>query len=348
MLNEKTLKTSLQSGISVPVYLITGDDAYLKKQAASKIISATVEPDDEMNLIHFDTHVLLQEMYDELNGFPLMADKKCVVLTDYDIEDALKSDFESLLEMACEPYESTVFIILFNAYEIDYKSERFKQLQKAVNEAGGAEVRIEHKTTGELARWLSAAAKKNGCELSYQNALYLMEICSVDINILTNELSKLTAFVKSGEITKEVIDKVSVKSVEASIYDLSKKIISGDSSGAMNLLDELFFMNVKGVPILFQISSVFIDMYRVLAAKKAGIRPITLADSFGYGKKKSFLIERGETNLRRYDDKKIALSFDAIIKAEREIKSFSSDERAIIEKLIVRLIYIMKTGEALD
>lgn len=347
MLNEKTLKTSLQSGVNIPVYLITGDDAYLKKQAVSRIVNATVEADDEMNLIHFDTHVRLQEMYDELNGFPLMADKKCVVLTDYDIEDAIKSDFENLCEMASEPYESTVFVILFNAYEIDYKSERFKALQKAVERSGGAEVRIEHKTTVELARWLSAAAKKNGCELSYQNAQYLMEICSVDINVLTNELSKLTAFVKSGEITKEIIDSVSVKSVEASIFDLSKKIISGDSSGAMKLLDELFFMNVKGITILFQISSVFVDMYRALAAKKAGVKPITLADSFGYGKR-GFLLERAESNLRMFDDKKLSLSFDAIIKAEKEIKSFSSRERAIVEKLIVRLIYIMKTGEALD
>lgn len=347
MLNDKTLKASLQSGANIPVYLITGDDAYLKKQAASRIIAATVEPDDEMNLIHFDTHVQLQELYDELNGFPIMADKKCVVLTDYDFEDATKTDFENLCSLACEPYETTVFVILFNAYEVDYKSLRFKELAAAVEKAGGAQVRIEHKTTGELARWLSALAKKNGCELSFQNAQYLIEICSVDINILSNEISKLCSFVKKGEITKDIIDSVSVKSVEASVYDLSKKIIFGDSSGAMNLLDELFFMNVKPITILFNISSVFVDMYRALAAKKAGIRPVTLTENFGYGKR-TFVLERAENNLRKFDEKKLELSFDAILKAEKEVKSFSSDERPIIEKLIVRLIYIMKTGEALD
>lgn len=348
MLNEKTLKSSLQSGALVPVYLIAGDDAYLKRQALSRIIAATVEPDDDMNLIRFDAQARMQDLYDELNGFPLMADKKCVVLTDFDIEDATNTTFENLCELAQESYDTSVFVILFSAYEIDYKkSERFKMLVSSVEKAGGAYVKLDHKTESELARWLSSAAKKNGCELSFQNASYIIEVCSADVNTLTNELQKLCFFVKSGEITKQIIDLVCVKSIEASVYDLSKKIINGDSAGAMTLVDELLFMNVKPITVLFNISAAFVDMYRAFAAKKSGIRPVTLAEKFGYGKR-TFVLERAETNLRRYDAKKLELSFDAIIKAEKEIKSISSGERAIIEKLIVRLIYIMKTGEALD
>ena len=87
MLNEKTLKSSIESGSLLPVYLIAGDDLFLKKQALDRIIKATVDPDDDMNLVRFEYGVALQQVYDELNGFPLMADKKCVVYSEFDFED---------------------------------------------------------------------------------------------------------------------------------------------------------------------------------------------------------------------------------------------------------------------
>ena len=35
-------------------------------------------------------------------------------------------------------------------------------------------------------------------------------------------------------------------------------------------------------------------------------------------------------------------------KTEKELKSYAGFDRAAVEKLVVRLIYIMKTGESLD
>ncbi|MEE0928628.1 MAG: hypothetical protein UIG59_05505, partial [Acutalibacteraceae bacterium] len=63
MLNEKTLKSSLEAGSVLPVYMIAGDDLYLKKQALDRIIKATVDPDDEMNLIRFSAGADLQLVY---------------------------------------------------------------------------------------------------------------------------------------------------------------------------------------------------------------------------------------------------------------------------------------------
>ncbi len=348
MLNDKTLKSSLEAGSLLPVYIIAGDDIYLKKQALDRIIKSTVEPDDEMNLVRFSYGADLQQVYDELNGFPLMADKKCVVLSEFDVDGASKNELDKLLELAGEAYETSVFVLYFGTYEVDFKkSSKFKKLVAAAEGAGGAVVRLDHKSPDELVRWLCASAKKRGCLLSPQNANYIIDICSLDINLLTNELTKLCAFKKNGEITREIIDKVCVKSVEASVYDLSAKIIAGDTSGAMKLLDELYFMNLDTVIVFYNISSAFVDMYRAFAAKAEGKNPESLAADFGMGNR-AFVLKRAAGNLREYDAKKLELSFDAIIKTEKELKSYSVNNRAAIEKLIVRLIYIMKTGEALD
>ncbi|MBO7217436.1 MAG: hypothetical protein J6V50_01910 [Clostridia bacterium] len=232
-LNEKTLKSSLDSGALCSVYIIYGNDGFLKKQAINRLIAASVGEDDGLNLLRFETDCSLQDVYDELNGFPVMADKKCVILTDFDFEQCGKNDFERLLALAGDTYETSVFVISFDAISPDKKSNKFKQLLSAVERSGGAVVLLDHRTRDELARQLSASAKRQGSLLSVRNASYLIDNCSSDTQTLINELAKLCAYANGEEITKEMIDTVAVKSVEASIYDLSAKIIRGDTAGAM-------------------------------------------------------------------------------------------------------------------
>lgn len=346
-LSEKALKSSLDSGALCSTYVILGNDSFLKKQAVNRIIKSSVD-DDDLNLLRFESGCNLQDVYDELNGFPVMAERKCVILTDFDIDGCSKNDFERLISLASDRYETSVFVIYFDTVGIELKkSDRAKKLIAAAESAGGISALLDHRTRDELARSLSASAKKQGCLLSPANAGFLIDICSAETQIVINELSKLCAFVKSGEITKEIIDSVAVKSVEASVYDLSAKIISGDTVGAMSLLDNLFFMKVAPEIIVFNISSAFVDMFRAASARSHGLRPEQIAEDFKM-KGREFVLRRAGDNLRRYDYKKLDLSFSALLEADRKIKSYSSDERIILEQLIVKLIYIMKTGEALD
>ena len=118
-------------------------------------------------------------------------------------------------------------------------------------------------------------------------------------------------------------------------------------SGALNLLDELYYINIEPIVIFYSISSAYVDMYRAFCCKAEGKNPEAMGDAFGLGKR-GFVLSRAAGNLRRFDKRKLDISLDAIVKTERELKSYSGNDRAAIEKLIVRLIYIMKTGEALD
>ena len=124
MLSDKTLKSALQTGALLPVYVVCGDDIYLKKQALDRIIKATVSPDDDMNLVRYDFGVSMQELYDEVNGFPIMADKKCVVLSDFDIEKSPKVDFDKLIEIIDDPSDTSVFVLYFGNSEIDLKKSK--------------------------------------------------------------------------------------------------------------------------------------------------------------------------------------------------------------------------------
>ncbi len=348
MINEELLSKNISSGNLSCVYMIFGDDAYLKNYYANKIIDGSFEGDPFFNLQKFEENADLQDVYDAINQFPMMADKKCVVLSDYDFEGCSSKDFEKLCAIVEECVSGCTLVIKFDSVEVDdRKSSKAKKLIAAVEKAGGCVARVDHRNAAKLYKMLIDGAKKRNCTLTEVGARYLIENVGEDIYIIKNELDKLCSFVKEGNIDKETIDKVCSKTVESSVYDYIKEILACNVTGAMKLLDDMFYMHVEPMAILYNASSAYVDMYRVLAAKRENINLGSVAKEFVY-KNKAFLLDKAANNLRKFDDKKLALSFDALLKADSDLKGYGKNPRTVLEQLTVKLIYIIAKGEKVD
>lgn len=345
---EEALKKSITSAKIYPVYIILGDDGFLKKSYVEKISQKITDKDDIFNLQKFGPECDLQEVYDSLSQLPVMAEKKCVILCDYDFEHCSKTELDKLYSLALDTSDSAVLIIWFDNIEIDIKkSSKFKKLVTAAEKGGGVAVQLNHRKMPELIKMLTDGALKRGCKMDSAAARYLVETAGEDINTLKNELEKLCCYLPNGNITKNTVDLVCIKTVEASVYNLAKHITDCDIPSAVNLLDELFFMRIEPVIILYTISSVYIDMYRVSVAKRTGKTIADIAAMFGY-KGREFVLERSARNLSKFDSNKINLSFNALLDADRQLKSFNSNAKIVLEQLIVRLVYIISRGEAVD
>ena len=346
---EQQLKSSLEQGRLYGVYLFFGDDLYLKNLYLDKIITKADVKDDIFNLHIFEPLSELQQVYDAVLQFPMMSDKKVVVLKDFAFEEANDGDFKKLCSLTDECNTDNILVLFFENEEFDFKkSARAKALISAVDKSGGIAANINHRSTGDLVRMLTTGATKRGCKMTNDAAHYLVECVSQDISVLKFELEKLCAFVDGGTIEKSTAEKVCTKTVEASIYDLTKEIFACNSQKALRLADELFFMRLTASAILFTMHSAYVDMYRVFCAEQSGVSLQAIAEDFAYPSNKTFLITTAKSNLRHFDEKKLVLSFEELFSADKLLKSFGADERAIIEQLIIRLIYIIQKGEKID
>lgn len=343
--SEQMLKSNIKSGNILNTYFIFGDDTYLKEHYTDKITLSTVDKNDEFNFIKFENGCNLQDVYDAKEQFPILADKKCIIISDYDFEACGKADFEKLLLLLSEPAETAVLIFLCNNLTVDEKkSDRFKKIVSATEQGGGMAVRLNHRTNADLVHLLSDGAVKRGCSFANGAAGYLTECCGFDINILLSELEKLCAYSGTNPITRETIDLICVKSVDASVYNLVKEIINLNITGALELINTLYDMRVEPMIILHTISSDFIDFYRAYTAREAGLSVNTAAEKFGYGNRK-FAFEKAGRMLGKFNAEKLRLCLNELVDADRRIKSFSSDGRVILEELTVRLAYIISKGE---
>lgn len=345
---ENMLKNSLSGGNILNAYFIFGNDAYLKRQYVDKIIDAVVDRNDVFNYSFFTDSADMQEVYDTVEQFPMMSEKKCVVLADYDFERASKNDFEKLIEILSNVPDTSVFIVWCNNFEFDIKkSNKTKKIINAVEKSGGMAAQIDHRTVAELKKMLEKGALKRGTSFELGAAQYLIETCSEDINVLISELEKLCAYANGDKITKQMVDAVCVKSLDASVYSLSKEIFALNVTGAMNLIDELIFMRTEPTIILHSIFSVLIDAYRVYLGQNAGINIPTVAKDFGYGSRE-FVLTRLPSNIKRLDNRQFDLCFNAVIEADAALKRFGAEQRTVLEELIIRLIYILQKGEDID
>lgn len=348
IINEAAFKSRIKTGNLPNVCVMFGEDAYLKDMYTEKLSRMTAGKDDVFNYQSFENGCNLQAVYDSVTQMPVMSDKKYVILNDYNFEKCSKSDFDRLCEIIENVDPDCVFVLRFDIVEIDAKkSARFKKLMSVSEKNGGVTVQLDHRSASELVKMLTDGAKKRGCAMSSSAARLLIETSGEDINTLASELEKLCFYAPGSEITEKHIENLAVKTVEASVYELSSFIFSRRTGEAMRVLDDLFFMHIKPVFIYNAISSPYVDMYRLYAFKKSGLGRADVVKTFNYGRK-DFLVDRAAKNLQSFDFKKLSLSLRALLEADGALKTSGSDARTVFEQLIVKLVYIIAKGEAVD
>lgn len=343
---EEDLRNDIKNKSFANVYLIYGDDSYLKNYYKDTLAKKASDGDPFFNLQKFEGDVELQEVFDAVNQFPMMAERKSVILTDFDFS---KGSFDRFLDLISNANDTCVLILCFDAVEFDAKKgNKEKKIIAAVEKVAGKCAEINHRSIGKLVAMLSDKAKKRGCVFKDTACRYLIEIASTDLNTLKNELDKLCAYVGNGEITKEIVEQISVKSVDASVYDYVKQILAGNISAALTHLDDMFFMRVDPMIILSVTASSYVDIYRAYTANIKGVSKDEIATDFKYPKNKLFLIERAQQSLKTFDGNKLRLSLECLANADKSLKSFGCDARTVLEQLTIKLVYILAKGESVD
>ncbi len=346
---EDELRRDISSGRFAPVYLIYGDDSYLKNYYKDTLAKKASDGDPFFNLQKFEGDSQLQDIFDAVNQFPMMAERKSVVVSDFDFHHSSKEDYDRFLQLISNANDTCVLIICFDTIEFDAKKgTKEKKILSAVEKASGKCAEVNHRSITALVKMLSDGAKKRGCNFGEIVARYLIEVCGTDLSTLKNELDKLCAYVGSGDITKEIVEKISVKSVDASVYKYVEQILAGDISSAILLLDDMFFMRIDPMIILSVTASNYVDIYRAYTANIKGASKADIIADFKYPKNKDFLVGRAMQNLKKFNATKLRLSLQSLAEADKSLKSFGAEPKTVLQQLTVKLVYIITKGESVD
>lgn len=337
---EVELKNQIKNDDFSNVYMIYGEENYLKEFYIGKLKDKLVEPAfADFNYHQYEgKKTSLSEILTDADMMPMMAQYSFLLVHDYPL-DKSKDDLEGLKNYFKDINESAVIVFWFDSIEVDTKkNSKWKSIETAIAKAGTV-VNLEKRTEGELAKLVVSSAKKRGCNIDSVNAKYLVNIVGNDIKTIFNELEKICAFVGDGEITKSIIDQLAVKCLQARVYDLSKYILSGNSDGAYEVLRVLFAQKEEPISILAVISSCYIDMYRVKCAKVAGQGENAIADSFNY-KGREWLIRNAVRDSKNLSLENLRDAIDVLSLTDEKLKSTAIDKNLLLEETVMKLLML--------
>lgn len=344
---EAKLKKEIQSASLAPVYFLYGEEHYLIRHYVNQIIKKSVTENIEFNLDEYDERATVQQIYDSAMAFPLMSERKCVSICDLPIDKLTQGDFKALIEMVAAPNPTTILLLWFESVNIPQKNmpERFKKLIAAVEKGGGTVTCLEHKTELEIVNLLCSGAAKRGCRMQPTTARYMISLCGDSLFLLINELEKLCSYSLKlgGIITNEMVDAVCSRTVEASLYGISRALFSGRLKEALKLLEDLFYMRTDPILVLSGIADTYIDIYRVLAAQKSGISKADTAQQLNYGKL-DFRLDYAERYAKQLTAEAVNHSLEAITEADFKLKGSKEDPKIVMETLLVTLAFIKSKG----
>ncbi len=342
--NEESLKKQIKSGEFSRLYIIYGNEGYLKQFYANTICSKAVDKDfEDFNLKKLDgKDTNLNEIYDCISAFPMMSEYTCTLVKDFPLNNFIgdrakvDSEFENVIS---DIPESSILVFWMDTMEVDEKDKKWAKVLKIFDETGVC-AKIDKRTRAALEKLLVSSAAKKGCALSRENAYYIIDLVGEDMSTLQNELNKVCAYVNEGEIEKCHIDKTVIVSVEAKIFQLSRMVVRGEADNAYENLANLFKLREEPIVILSVLSKSFVDMYRVKAAKEAGVSNAKMADEFpgNVYKNKLFTLDNASSDVKNYSVTQLKNALDILADADRRLKSTSEDGKTVLEELILRLL----------
>lgn len=338
-ITENQLNDHIKNKAPDRLYFIYGEEEYMKKRYCDQLISISYTDLPELNLLTlpFDS-TQLGEVFTAVNTFPVCSDRRCVVLNDIDADKLSNDDFKALEKIFSHIPEETVLILcLINKTPDFKKGAKWKKLLKLIEKYGCC-VEIMRRTSSEICKMLINYAKERGCVLQQKDALYLIEICSIKLHILFGELDKLTSFASNGEITRESIDSLVIKSTEASIFDLSKKVLKKDSNGAFEILSRLFVNREEPVIILATLSTAFCDIYRAKCAITYSAKPDSLTNDFDY-RGREFRLRNAARDSQTISLGQAKRCLEILSEADLMLKGSRNNAETILQGVIIELIY---------
>ncbi|MDY3618098.1 DNA polymerase III subunit delta [Agathobaculum sp.] len=253
----------LRDGTFAPLYIISGEETYLKeyylKELKEKVVDETFR---DFNLTEFDGKSLTPELLSEaLDSYPAMAEKKLVVVTDFDLYKPPAIFADKLPELLSDLPDYICLVFFFDILE--GKPDKRTKLYKLLNKAA-CFAEFDHLEERELTAWIERQFRALDRAISPDVCSYMIFLCGNSMTNLQGEIEKAAAHSTTGEIKKYNIDSVCSRVLEAVVFDLTDAITAGRFDRAVALIDDLIAQKNNEVMIF---TVILRHIQRLYAAK---------------------------------------------------------------------------------
>lgn len=320
----KQISADIKNNEYKPVYLIYGDEPYLKKQYEDRLVKA-VAGDDTMNYSFFDKdNVSVKEIISIGDTMPFFAEKRLIVVEN---SGFFKSSNDELAE-----YIKNIpdyLIIVFVEEQIDKRNKVYK----AVNDKGYVS-EMNAQSVSVLTKWIASLFKAENKSITGDAAACLLDKTGASMNLIKQEIEKLVSYCYDKPvIEKSDVEEVCSTQTVSKIFDMISAIGSKNEQLALTLYYDLLTLKEKPMSILFLIVRQFNGILQVSEGISSGKSNAQMAKEMGTP---PFVVGKYAAMAKNFSKEYLCNALSDCAEAEGDVKSGKLIDRMAVEMIIIK------------
>jgi DNA polymerase-3 subunit delta len=320
-------------GSPQPLYVLHGDEPFLKLQVHSALRQLVLGPEDDgFALAHFPgDKAVWTAVLDELDTLPFLSPRRLVIV---DNADPFVSKERARLEKFVTGLEarkgsSGVLVLDVGSWPANTK------LAKMVPDALTVTCKAPagHNLADWCARWCSS---RHGKQLAAAAARLLVDLVGPQMGQLDQELSKLALYVgEAPRIEPKDVDQLVGRSRTENTFEIFKLIGAGKAGEAVAFLDQLLDQGEDPMKLLGAFSW---QLRRIAQVGRLCIQGVSLGEALERVGMQPWARRGAEEQLRHLGQRRVSQLYDWLLQTDLGLKGSSAlPPRILLERLVVQL-----------
>lgn len=327
----ESLRLQIKNGELKNLYLFFGEEEYIRDEYVRKVVDM-IPPDPlgDFNTVRIEGEITdMDELDAVLENFPMMADKKTVIIKDSGLFKSANEEQKKFWTNKLSNIADYV-VLIFSEKEVDKRSALYKAASKY-----GVVSEFSYLSQTDMANWAAGEFLKQGKKISKNNAAYFVSLCGEDVSSVKNEIDKLISYC-GDEVLQSDIDRVVSKSLNIRIFEITDGIMEKNTAKVMTALSEMKDIKEPPFRILYTLFSAFDKMLYASLAENDGMLYNDIVAKLGVH---PFVAKKYIAGARVFGERFLIDRVCAVSETDLAIKQGDIDEWDALENYIAECIY---------
>lgn len=320
----KVINDDIKKGEFKSVYLLYGEEEYLKKQYRDRLKNA-IAGDDTMNYSYYDSdNASVKDIIDVCETLPFFAQKRLVIMENTGF---LKSSNDELADYIKHIPDYLVIVM------VEKDVDKRNKVYKAVDSVGYV-CEMKPQTTATLEKWIAGLLAKDNLKISREACDLILDKTGAGMDYIRQETEKLVSYCQGRDVvTVEDVEKVCATQTTSHIFDMISAIANKKQQQALDLYYDLLELKEPPMRILYLIVRQFNGILQVKDLMSRGISGKEIASKIGTA---PFVVGKYQAQAKYFEMNTLLDALNECAKTEEAVKQGRLNDRLGVELIIIK------------
>ena len=320
----KVISDDIKKGEFKSVYLLYGEEEYLKKQYRDRLKNA-IAGDDTMNYSYYDSdNASVKDIIDVCETLPFFAQKRLVIMENTGF---LKSSNDELADYIKHIPDYLVVVM------VEKDVDKRNKVYKAVDSVGYI-CEMKSQTTATLEKWIAGLLAKDNLKISREACDLILDKTGAGMDYIRQETEKLVSYCQGRDVvTVEDVEKVCATQTTSHIFDMISAIANKKQQQALDLYYDLLELKEPPMRILYLIVRQFNGILQVKDLMSRGISGKEIASKIGAA---PFVVGIYQAQAKYFEMNTLLDALNECAKTEEAVKQGRLNDRLGVELIIIK------------